>query len=896
MRTGNQLDKSPKSMTTAFLVKRHLVRFTLLAAIMGFSPAMVQAHTGFNDGSGIKAGFEHPLFGWDHIFAMISLGMWAARQSKKAMWLLPATFVSIMVLGGTCGVGGLYLPANELVISASVFVLAGLAVKGARLSLPVSIGIAGLFGFFHGYAHGHEMPATASIASFAIGFAFSTILLHGVGIVVPKLAVVLAAACTASTAAGQDASAITNSPAGTLKTNDTTIRLPEVVVSERSDSLLGVAESSNQGTVGAQQLSLRPTARTGEVLETVPGVIITQHAGGGKANQYFLRGFNLDHGTDFATSLDDMPLNLPSHGHGQGYTDMNVVIPELVQRVDYQKGVYYAENGDFASAGAAHLEYYKVLPQSFATVEGGMYGYSRAVFASSPQVGDGHLLYAGEAYHHDGPWVNPDDYQKFNGVVTYSQGDASRGFSITARGYHGTWDSSDQVAASAIDLGVTPFYGSLDNTTGGNSQRYSLQAEWHRTSDQSATKVMAYGAYYDLDLFSNFTYFLVDTNKGDQFEQTDRRYISGLSASHTLFNEWGRRDVENTFGTQIRNDAIKNGLFNTEARLRADKTAEDGTIIPGTVREDDISETSLGFYYQNKIQWSDHFRTVAGVRGDVFVFDNSSNRSENSSTVADAIGSPKLTLVFGPWEKTELYVQGGLGFHSNDGRGVTGRVDPITGSTVNADGEEIKQATPLVRTYGAEVGVRTLFVPGLQSTLSLWWLDVDSELVFVGDAGTTEPSRPSRRYGIEWANYYNITKHLTLDADFSFSHAEFRDDAPEGSYIPGSIESVIAAGLTYTSDFGFFVSMRLRYFGPRPLIEDNSVRSDDTILVGLKTGYQINKTWTISAEVFNLLNRKDHDIDYYYESRISPGAPVANDIHFHPVEPIQARFALTARF
>ena len=675
------------------------------------------------------------------------------------------------------------------------------------------------------------------------------------------------------------------------------VRLPEVIVEGRADSLIGIANSANQGTVGAKQLEDRPTLRSGEILETVPGVIITQHAGGGKANQYFLRGFNLDHGTDFATFLDGMPLNLPTHGHGQGYSDMNIVIPELVQRVNYGKGVYYAENGDFASAGAAHLEFFKTLPQSLAIVEGGMYGYARGVFAASPKVGQGNLLYGVELYHDDGPWKRPDDYKKFNGILTYSQGDDANGFSVTFRGYHGEWNSSDQIASSAVSSGLVPFFGSLDNTTGGNSQRYSLQGEWHRRDENSETKIMAYGFYYDLDLFSDFTYFLTDTNRGDQFEQTDKRWVAGLNASHTIFSQWAGRDVENTFGLQVRNDWIRNGLFQTQNRQRVDKiNSADASVLPATTRQDDITETSTALYFENKIQWAEKFRSVLGVRGDFYNFDVDSIRPENSGSRFAAVGSPKLSLIFGPWAKTEVYVQGGLGFHSNDGRGVTTHVDPVTGLTVDADGNPIKPADPLVQTYGAEIGVRTLAVPGLQSTLSLWWLDIDSELVFAGDAGTTEASRPSRRYGIEWANYYNLTKHLTLDADFSFSHAEFRDNDPAGKQIPGSIESVIAAGITYHADTGFFSSLRLRYFGSRPLIEDNSFRSGETILLNAQVGYKINKTWTVSAEVLNLLNRRNHDIDYAYESRITPASASNTEIHFHPVEPIQVRFALTARF
>jgi hypothetical protein len=337
------------------------------------------------------------------------------------------------------------------------------------------------------------------------------------------------------------APAQTNDATPTDTSTSQVIRLPEVVVTGRADSLVGVADSASQGATGQAQLEDRPILRSGEILETVPGVIITQHAGGGKANQYFLRGFNLDHGTDFAVFLDDMPLNLPSHAHGEGYSDMNTVIPEFVEKVDYEKGPYYADVGNYGSAGSAHLVFYKVLPEDFVTVEGGMYGYERGVAGFSQKLGEGNLLYGGEVYHDDGPWGHPDDYQKFNGLLTYSQGDGANGFSVTARGYHGKWNSSDQIPESAVPLvGV---FGTLNPTDGGNSQRYSLQGEWHGTDGNSETKITTYGFYYDLDLFSDFTYFLTDPALGDQFEQQDKRWVGGLDARHTLFNEWGGREV-----------------------------------------------------------------------------------------------------------------------------------------------------------------------------------------------------------------------------------------------------------------------------------------------------------------------------------------------------------------
>jgi hydrogenase/urease accessory protein HupE len=867
---------------------RHRKTLSLALATILTTPILAQAHPGHGSG-GFAPGFTHPLFGWDHLLVMLAVGIWAAQKFGAARWQIPAAFIGAMMVGGTCGALGMNVPGVEFLIMLSVPVVGWIIIERVRLQHSTSVAVAGFFAFFHGMAHGAEMPVSASVGPFVIGFAVATVLLQGLGFVVARAAVIAFAFATGGKALAQSATnAVVNGDGGVAAT-----RLGEILVEGRADSLIGMADSATQGTVGAAQLAERPLLRPGEVLETVPGVIITQHAGGGKANQYFLRGFNLDHGTDFATFLDGMPLNLPTHGHGQGYSDMNIVIPELVQRVNYQKGVYYAENGDFSSAGAAHLDFFKVLPQSIATIEGGMYNYGRVMYAASSKVGEGHLLYAGEFLHNDGPWERPDNFNKFNGQLTYSLGDDANGFSLTARAYHGVWDSSDQVAQSAVDTGLAPFFGSLDNTTGGDSQRYSVQGEWHRADDQSATKVTAYGFYYDLDLFSDFTYFATDNVLGDQFEQADRRWVGGLDARHTFFGQLAGRDMENTFGLQVRNDWIRNGLYQTQGRVRVPKV---GGALAAVTRQDDVTQTSGGLFWENKIQWAEKFRSVIGVRGDFINYAVDSTLAANSGTRSDGIASPKLSLVFGPWAKTEVYVQGGLGFHSNDGRGATTTVDPITGLTVDANGDPIRRADPLVQTYGAEIGVRTLALDGLQSTLSLWWLDVDSELLFVGDAGATEASRPSRRYGVEWANYYNLTKHLTLDADFSLSHAEFRNDDPAGNHIPGSIESVVSAGITYHSDKGFFGSVRLRYFGPRPLKEDNTFRSDDTILLNAQVGFHFNKTWTATVEVLNLLDRKDHDIDYAYESQTTPGGAINEEIHFHPVEPIQVRAALTARF
>jgi len=662
--------------------------------------------------------------------------------------------------------------------------------------------------------------------------------------------------------------------------NQQPTQLETVVVTGRAESLIGTATSSNEGVIGAEQLARRPLQRVGEIVETIPGVIVSQHAGGGKANQFYLRGFNLDHGTDLATTLDGLPLNQPTHAHGQGYTDLNLLIPELVRAVDYKKGPYFAEIGDFGSAGAFNIHYFDTLPNQLAVATGGTLGYARGLLAGSPKLGAGHLLYAAEYAHADGPWDNPDDFHKINGVLRYSTGDTENGFALTLSAYHGVWGSSDQIARRAIGR-ETGIWGSLNDTTGGDSTRVNLLADWRRGDAHSATHVLLYGSYYDLDLFSDFTYFLDDPVRGDQFEQRDRRITLGLKASQTWFGEMLGRKTENTLGLQVRSDNIRNGLFHTQDRRRLEIT-----------RQDHVIETSVGAYFENKTQWAQKFRTVLGVRGDVFAFDvRSSNLAVNAGSATAFIASPKAALIFGPWMDTEFYVNGGLGFHSNDARGVLTRTDP-------SSGESVRGAKPLVRTKGAEVGVRTTAVPGLQSSLTLWLLDIDSELLFVGDAGTTEASRPSRRYGVEFANFYEPTKWLTLDADFAWSHTRFRDRAPEGNHIPGSLETVVAAGVS-VQDFcgGLFASARVRYFGARSLIEDDSVRSPATTVVNAQVGYKFNETWTATVDVLNLFDERASDIDYYYTSRLRGEPPGGvDDRHTHPNEPRSVRLTMSARF
>jgi outer membrane receptor protein involved in Fe transport len=652
-------------------------------------------------------------------------------------------------------------------------------------------------------------------------------------------------------------------------------------VENPAENLVGIAQSASQGAITAKQLDERPLMRDAEVLETVPGLIVTQHSGEGKANQYFLRGFNLDHGTDFATTLAGMPVNMPTHAHGQGYSDLNFMIPELVTGVQFSKGPYYADQGDFATAGSSNINYANALERSIAHVEVGGEGYARGIFAASPQVGAGHVVAAVELAHNDGPWDHPDDYQKINGVLRYSRGDQVNGFSLTAMGYHGQWNSTDQVADRAISSGLIGRFGAIDPTDGGRTYRYSGTADWqHGSSNGNAsTRITAYGIGYSLNLFSDFTYFLNDPVHGDQMEQADHRFVSGGKVTHKRLSRWGGHSVQNTFGLQLRNDDITNvGLYHTEARVRLSTTTQAAVI-----------ETTAGIYAQNEIEWTPWLRTSAGLRADVSRFDVDAVDSVNSGRTSDGLVSPKGAATLGPWKGTEFYVNAGMGFHSNDARGTTITRDP--------DGNPVEPVTPLVRAKGAEVGLRTVAVPHFQSTVSLWMLRLGSELVFSGDEGTTEASGASARRGIEWANYYSPLKWLVFDADLSWSRARFSQFDPAGQYVPEAVGTVVSAGATVDGYHKTFGSVRLRYFGPRALIEDNSVRSQATTLVNVQGGYQVSKHLKVALDVFNVLNAADSDIDYYYTSRL-PGEPLdgVDDIHTHPTLPRTARVNLVIEF
>jgi len=653
-----------------------------------------------------------------------------------------------------------------------------------------------------------------------------------------------------------------------------------VTVEGHYDNAVGTSDAASQGTIRAELLKSRPPQRPGEVLEFVPGVIVTQHSGDGKANQYFLRGFNLDHGTDFATTLAGIPLNMPSNGHGQGYTDLNFLIPELVQRIEYRKGPYFANMGDFSAAGSADIVYRTRLDAPFAMVTLGEHGYRRGVLGGSSELASGQtLLGVFEAMHNDGPWTSPEQLKRLNGVASLAGGTAALGWSATLMGYNARWNATDQVPQRLLDAGTfngAPFgrFDAVDATDGGDTSRYSVSGEWHRNDDGRLTRLSAYAMRYHLRLFSNFTFALERPAQGDQFSQQDDRNVFGVRASHSFDHPIGSLSARSEVGAQWRHDRIRVGLFDSVAR----------TLI-GTTRDDQVSETLAGVWGQTTVEFAPQQRAVFGLRADwIRNTVDSLTLAANSGSARDSLLSPKLSWIAGPFAQTELFFNAGSGFHSNDARGTTTTTDPKTG-------DPVERVAPLVKAKGVELGVRTEVIPGLQSSLALWRLDSDSELVYVGDAGTTEPSAASRRRGIEWNNRWTPVPWFLLDADLAWTHARF----VTGGHIPNAIDRVASLAATLRDIGPWSGTLQLRYLGPGALTEDNSVRAYSSLLTNLRVARKLGPNADLTLDVFNLFDRQVNDIQYFYDSQLPGEAAPVSDRHVHPAEPRTVRLSLSMR-
>jgi outer membrane receptor protein involved in Fe transport len=648
-----------------------------------------------------------------------------------------------------------------------------------------------------------------------------------------------------------------------------------VVIYGRAFDLIGEAVSASEGVVGYADFEDRPLSRSGELVEVIPGAIATQHSGEGKANQYFLRGFNLDHGTDFSASLDGAPLNMRTHGHGQGYLDINFLIPEVVEQVRYRKGPYYADAGDFSAAGSAAFKSYDSLSENFAELRVGGFGYVRGVAAASMDVGEQtSLLVAGVGEAYEGPWVLDQDLEKWSGLVKLTHRTGNARYALSLWGYDNEWTSTDQVPLRAVESGLIDRFGFIDDDLGGKTSRYALQAEADFDhGGKASTAFRAYAIAYDLTLVSDFTYFLDDPVNGDEFEQHDERTVLGGSIIHTL--ELSDR-IKLRAGSDVRLDDISDvGLFRTAERQRL-----------STVRQDAVEELSVSAWTDLQYRISDTLRATFGLRGDWYDADvDAISLPANGGSADDSILSPSFALAWEAADDVELYANYGRGLHSNDVRGAAITIDP-------ASGDPADQAPILVRAEGAELGAR-IEKRTWNASFTAFWLTLDSELVFVGDAGTTEPNDASERVGVELSAFWQPVDWLALDGSAAWTDAEFDIPGSE-TEIPNAVSEVLSAGAVIRFD-PMTISLRARYFGQAPLIEDGSVASEATTIVNAAATYDWG-AFTFGLEVLNLLDAEDADITYFFPSRLQGEASPVDDIHFHPVEPRQVRVSIRRRF
>ncbi len=647
--------------------------------------------------------------------------------------------------------------------------------------------------------------------------------------------------------------------------------IEEIVVYGRSLGQKGRSFSASQGLVGYADFSTRPIERVGEFVEVVPGMVATQHSGEGKANQYFLRGMNLDHGTDFSAYFLGMPVNMRAHAHGQGYLDLNFLIPEIINTVRFAKGPYYADRGDFSTAGTTSFDLYDRVDSPFLKLESGSDAYLRALGVGSFDTKNGHMLSALEIMRNDGPWTLPANIKKTNFVTQYVGQFRDIEFKGALTVYDNQWQATDQVPKREIVRGAIGRFDYLDPSLGGDSGRINLILG----AKKEALEMGIYASRYKLNLFGNFTYFLEDPVNGDAHEQVDRRWIYG---GYFDYQKELTDRVEFRIGMDLRDDQIGDvSLYSVQNRTRQK-----------VVRHDEVDWLSLGVFAEVEIALSEKWRGLVGLRGDHYAYKVFSDSSENSGQGSDEKFLPGLGLAYELNDFSELYVNWGKGFHSNDVRGATISVDPVSG-------ESVQPVDVFADQQGAEVGWRIERGSNLLINLAYFWLESDSELLFVGDSGSTEASDASERTGLEVAVFWEFDQNWVLDLTGSMVNSNFVGVGNINDHIPNAHGRVFSLGVSRASALGWNWSVRVRHFGDAALVEDDSIHYPSTTLVNTGIGYEF-ENWSLGIDLFNVFDAEDYDIAYWYASKLQSESSSVEDIHFHPANPRSLRMNIEYRF
>jgi hypothetical protein len=660
--------------------------------------------------------------------------------------------------------------------------------------------------------------------------------------------------------------------------------LAEVVVTAARRELIGTTSTASEGIVVNDELALTPAYRPGQLLETVPGLQVTSHSGEGKANQYLMRGYNLDHGTDLAVSVDGMPVNNPTHAHGQGYTDLNFMIPELATNIKFTKGTYYANQGDFASVGSIHLSYLDRIDDQVNLTAGNL-GFQRLLTAGSAAAGAGDVLGALELQHYDGPWDSPDDQRKVNAVLRYSSGDDRDGSSLTGMFYHGLWNATTDQPERAVQERLIGRFGTLDPSDGGRAQRGSLSGQFHASNGEGLFSANAYVVNTQLTLWNNFTHFLIDPVNGDQEAQTENRVIAGGSASYQVPVQVFGIGTEWLGGVQIRYD------INDVSRLpTADRAVLPAQADPLNFTETDhVHLVDLSAYAQATTHWTTWFRTVLGVREDHI---RGIDSGTNAGSASQSLFQPKISLIVTPAPSTELYLSAGRGFHSNDLRGVTRAAATGQGGA------------PLIAMQkGEEFGLRQQLAQGkVAVTLAVFNLDAESETTYTPDTGEDTAGPASQRYGYEVNLTYQALRWLEFYASYSGDHARFKTDFDDGTghvgrFLPNAPFATGSLNI-YVKNLGAWSGgLEYRYLGKEPLSSDNQIRSGGYGEWNGDMRFAFAKDWRVGLGVYNILNRHANAAEFWYIDRL-PGEPPAGvaDVHTHPLEPLAARLTISKSF
>ncbi len=664
------------------------------------------------------------------------------------------------------------------------------------------------------------------------------------------------------------------------------------IIFERSETKLSSVDVSADRPVSAASSKYisqvdfenRPKNSAQDMLRLVPGLFIAQHAGGGKAEQIFIRGFDCDHGTDVATYVDGIPVNMPSHGHGQGYEDLHFLIPETVEGMDIFKGPYSTKYGNFATGAAVQfntldsLEHNLIQMESGFTPDVGDITATRglALLKIPPIASNVTSYFAADVVNNRSYF---EDDQHFKRVSLYSK----TTFAVTdhshihfsAGGFGSSWDASGQIPERAVKQGIINRFGSIDDSEGGTTQRNNFSLIYHTQMEAGEFQVQAYTSTYRFKLFSNFTLFLDDPINGDEIEQTDSRTIRGVNAHYTIGHKLGNMNNKFTIGTSFRGDDIQNQLWHAVKRIRLEPRAK--AII---------NERASSIYANEVFRFSDHLRVEIGGRYEYFIFDvedllpTDSAHTNYSGYNYQTLFSPKINLIYSPADRLQFFFNAGSGFHSNDARSVV------------QDQDEHE----LPRSVGAEVGSLFRFKNRFVASIALWWLDIENELIYVGDDGTTENKGSSRRTGIDLSARYQITSWLFADADLNIAKPVFTDELYgkqlETDYrIPLAPIATSAGGLTAKFKNGFETGVRYRYLAERPANESNTIAARGYNIIDLTANYK-TKHYKIGLVIENLTNIEWNEAQFATESRLFNETESVDELHFTPGTPFAAKLTL----